>query len=250
MKGISAIIIAKNAEFLLADCLDSLDFCDEKVVVDGGSDDNTVALAKRMGAKVVKGSEVNFAEQRNIGMKEAKFDWLLYVDTDERITGELAKEIKLVISEPLGEVGAYTLTRQNFYFGNHAWPKQEHLERLFHKNMLIEWYGQVHESPRVKGKVGSLSSLLLHYTHRDIASMVAKTLVWSEIEAKLRFDAHHPPMVWWRFLRVIVTGFWDSYITQEGWKVGTVGLIESIYQSFSMFITYSRLWEMQQKKKH
>ena len=78
--------------------------------------------------------------------------------------------------------------------------------------------------------------------------MVNKTLEWSKIEAELRFNSNHPKMVWWRFPRVMTTAFLNSYVKQGGYKVGTVGIIESVYQSFSMFITYARLWEMQKKR--
>ena len=107
---------------------------------------------------------------------------------------------------------------------------------------------ELHESAKIKGTVGRLSGELLHFTHRNLDSMLQKTIEWSEIEAQLRINAHHPTMTWWRFLRVMLTAFYDSYIRQKGWKVGVVGIIEAMYQSFSMFITYARLWEMQQKK--
>ena len=143
---------------------------------------------------------------------------------------------------------AYKISRQNFYLGNHPWPKIEKLERLFEKSSLTEWYGTLHESPKVEGKIGDMDGLLLHYTHRDLSSMLAKTIIWSDAEARLRFDAHHPPMTWWRFPRVMLTAFWDSYIKQQGFKAGSMGLIESLYQAFSIFVTYAKLWELQQKK--
>jgi hypothetical protein len=99
----------------------------------------------------------------------------------------------------------------------------------------------------VKGKVGVLEGYLFHYTHQDLTSMVEKTIAWSEIEAELRYNANHPKMSWWRFFRVMLTAFFDSYVRQKGYKAGTAGLVESIYQSYSMFITYARLWEMQQE---
>jgi len=77
--------------------------------------------------------------------------------------------------------------------------------------------------------------------------MVAKTNEWSVVEARLRLDAHHPPVVWWRLVRVMITGFWESFVRNGGWRAGTVGFIESIYQGYSMFITYAKLWEMQVK---
>ena len=243
---LSAIIIAKNAEDLIVDCIESVEFADEIIVVDNNSTDRTADIGKRMGAKVIKEETDNFALQRNRGLKEAKGEWVLYIDTDERVTAAMKDEIlKTIVGN--SPFAAYRLTRQNFYLGHHPWPKQEHLERLFKRSHLKEWYGKLHESPRVEGKVGDLSSLLLHYTHRDLTSMLSKTIQWSQVEAQLRMDAHHPPMTWWRFFRVMGTGFYDSYIKQKGYKAGTVGLIESMYQAFSMFVTYARLWELQQK---
>jgi hypothetical protein len=152
------------------------------------------------------------------------------------------------VNQRKSEYQAYKIHRKNYYFGNHEWPFIESLERLFEKSSLKGWYGEVHETPKVEGKIGELKGFLLHYTHRDLTSMVDKTIVWSKIEAELRYKSHHPPMTWWRFPRVMFTAFYYSYIQQKGYKAGTVGIVESLYQSFSMFITYARLWEMQQKK--
>jgi hypothetical protein len=78
--------------------------------------------------------------------------------------------------------------------------------------------------------------------------MVAKTNEWSEYEARLRLNAKHPRLVAWRFIRVMMTAFTDSFIKSKGYRNGTYGFIEAIYQAFSMFITYAKLWELQQKK--
>jgi hypothetical protein len=120
---------------------------------------------------------------------------------------------------------------------------------LIKKDSLISWQGSLHESPQVSGKIGKLDSYVLHHTHRDLTSMLNKTNEWSDIEARLRFQSGHPQMIWWRFFRVTLTAFYNSYIRDEGWKVGVVGLIEGIYQAFSIFITYAKLWELQNKNK-
>lgn len=243
---LSAIIIAKNAEDIVKDCLESLAFCDEIILVDNGSTDDTVTIAKSCGATIVKGVDNNFAESRNIGLHHAKGKWVLYADTDERVSQQLAKNIQDAIK--LDAYVAYKLQRKNFYLGNHPWPTIEQPERLFLKSSLKEWYGKLHETPRVSGSIGLLDGYLLHFTHRDLESMLNKTTAWSKIEAQLRLDVNHPRVVWWRLLRVMLTGFFDSYIKQSGWKAGTAGFIESMYQSYSMFITYVTLWEMQKKK--
>ena len=247
MIKISAIVVAKNAEEMIADCLDSLSFCDEIVVIDNKSEDRTREISEKMGAKVFEHEFYDFSDMRNFGLKKASGEWILYVDSDERVTAALAADIKYKISNI--KYSAFRVKRKNFYFGDNEWPYTERLERLFKKDKLGGWYGKLHESPKVKGDIGDLEGYLLHYTHRDLSSMVQKTIEWSKIEAELRFKAGHPKMTWWRFPRVMLTSFFDSYIKQNGWKAGTVGLIESMYQSFSAFITYARLWEIQQKKK-
>lgn len=248
MKKISAIILTKNAEHLIGECLDSVAFCDEILVVDNGSTDKTVDIAKKKGAIVVQGIDNNFAENRNIGLKKSTGEWVLYIDSDERVSEQLKKSIISKIGND--EYVGYKVLRKNFYLGNHEWPKVEKLERLFLRSKLQKWVGRLHESPQVEGSIGLLEGYLLHYTHRDLESMLSKTIAWSKIEAQLRYDAHHPKIVWWRLIRVMLTGFWDSYVSQGGWKAGTMGFVESMYQAYSMFVTYATLWEMQKKIKN
>ena len=250
MNKISGVVITKNAEELIADCLDSLSFCDEIIIVDNKSEDRTVDIAKKMGCKVYECSSDDFSEMRNRGLQKANNEWILYVDADEKVTKELASNIKHQILNTDSQFSAFKLRRKNFYFGNHEWPYIEYLERLFKKDKLDEWYGKLHESPRVKGSIGELEGYLYHFTRRNLSVMLAKTIEWSRIEAELRYNKDHPKMTWWRFPRVMLTAFLEFYIRQGGWKVGTVGLIESMYQSFSIFITYARLWEMQKKLKN
>ena len=113
--------------------------------------------------------------------------------------------------------------------------------KIAHKNFPQE-YG-------IGGKIigSEIKSPILHLTHRNLYQMLEKTNEWSEYEAKLRFDSKHPKMSWWRFLRIMLTGFFKSYLLEKGYKNGTAGIIESIYQSFSMFITYAKLWEKQNR---
>lgn len=249
MKKLAVVVIAKNEEERIADCLSSVSFCDQIFVIDNNSTDNTTKIAKEMGAKIMSFASSDFSQLRNEALKVVDAEWILYIDADERVSETLAKEIEHTVSKE-NQYGGYRLLRTNFYLGNNRWPKQERLERLFRKSSLKKWYGTLHESPRVEGTIGDLQGELYHYTHRTLSEMVLKTLEWSKIEAKLRYDHNHPPVVWWRFPRVMATGFLDSYIRQGGWKVGTVGLIESMYQGFSMFMTYARLWELQQNRKH
>ena len=247
MNTISAVILAKNEEEMIKDCLHSVSFCDEIIVIDSGSDDKTVAIARENKAKIVVDRSDNFAQKRNLGLKHVTSDWVLYIDADERIDDQLREEIQKVVFTG-SDSGSFEVTRKNFYLGNNEWKHTEKILRVFNKSSLIEWKGELHESPVVKGEKGILDGFLNHYTHRTLSSMLAKTIKWSDTEAQLRYKNNHPRMTWWRFPRVILQAFYQSYIVQQGYKVGTVGVVESLYQSFSMFVTYAKLWELQQKK--
>lgn len=249
MNKISTIIIAKNAENLLADCLDSVSFSDEIILIDSGSTDRTREVAERFKAKVVEVKTDDFSEIRNLGLKKATGEFVFYIDVDERVDTVLEKEIINIKSKKIDDIqNSFFVQRKNYYLGSFEWPKIEKILRLFKKDKLKGWKGKLHESPIVEGESGTLNGYLLHFTHRDLTSMLDKTIKWSKTEAELRFYSNHPKMSWWRFPRVMITTFFNYYIKQGGYKVGTAGFVESMYQAFSIFITYARLWELQQKK--
>lgn len=252
MKGkkLSVIIIARNAEELIGDCLQSVKWADEIIMIDSGSTDKTTEIGKKFGAKVIEvsGKPINFSQWRNQGLKAAKGKWVFYLDSDERVTPGLKKEIKAVIKQ--GKGNAFAIPRRNFYLGKEvrhggAWP--DYVKRLFKKDKLEKWKGRLHEEPVFEGELGHLKEPMVHLTHRDLSSMVEKTRQWSMIEADLLYQAKHPPVTWWRILRIMLGEFWKRAVRQQGWRDGTVGWIEIVYQMFSRFITYARLWERQQK---
>ncbi len=247
---LSIVIIARNEAPRIAACIGALEDVGEIIVVDNGSQDDTTRVAKQAGAQVIPVTQEGFATLRNHAMRYVTGEWVLYVDADEIVTPTLRKAIADGIApHAKNAVAGYELYRKNYYLG-HPWPGGEWMLRLFRVAAFRGWEGELHETARVEGEVKRLEGELLHDTHRTLEEMVDKTNEWSETEAMLRLVAHHPPMTWWRMLRVTLTGFLHSYITLGGWRAGTVGWIESIYQGFSLFITYAKLWELQQKKSH
>lgn len=248
MSKLTAVIIAKNEEEMITEALQSLDFADEIMLINNSSTDKTKEIAEKYKAKVIEINTNDFSEMRNTALKHLTSEWILYLDADERIDKDLRENIKKVIREN-SDFAAYKLLRKNYYLGKNEWPKIEKIERLFKKESLKGWQGMVHESPKIDGKIGELSGFILHFTHRDLESMLDKTILWSQTEAMLRFNANHPKMTWWRFPRVMIGAFFDSYVLQRGFKAGPAGLIESMYQAFSMFITYAKLWELQQNER-
>lgn len=246
--NLTTIIITKNEEANIVDAIESVKFSNNIIVVDNDSKDRTVELAKRNGADVVIKKFDSFSKQREFVLKEIKSDWILYIDADERVTDELREDIEKIILNKDSK-DAYKIKRRNYYFGEHEWYFNENMERLFRIDSLKGWSGEIHESPVYVGEVGQLNGFLNHYTHKDLSSMLEKTIKWSDTEAKIRYEAKHPKMSWWRFPRVMLTTFFTYFIKQKGYKAGTAGLVECIYQSYSTFITYAKLWEMQMGQK-
>ncbi|MDO8515447.1 MAG: glycosyltransferase, partial [bacterium] len=151
---------------VLENCLKSLAFCDEIIVVDNGAPENVVQIAKKYTDKIFKSSDSSFAHRHNLGKEKASGDWLLYIDSDERVSKKLAEEI-----ENANNFDAYQIRRIDYRLGKN-FETNEFITRLFKKSKLINWTGDIHESSQVDGKTGKLSSPLYHLTHRDIFSMV------------------------------------------------------------------------------
>lgn len=251
---LSIIIIAGNEEKMIKPALESAEFADEIIVVLANSIDNTEKICRQYTKKIIKTKDEYgkyFAKWRNLGLKKAKSDWLFYLDADERIPIELKKELLRVTSYQLPVANYYAVPRANYYLGKrvkYGGSYPDYVKRLFLRAKLKKWQGGLHEEPIIKGEIGHLKNDLVHYTHRDLTSMLEKTINWSETEAQLLYEAGHPSMVAWRFMSVMFREFWNRGIKKQGFRDGTVGFIEVIYQVFSRFITYARLWEKQQKK--
>lgn len=249
--SISAVIIAKNEEQKIKDAIKSVSWCDEVLVIDTGSTDDTVPEARKLGANVfTDNTRMNYSAWRNRGLKEAHGDWILYIDADERATNELKDEILSKTQKEDSDVTAYAIPRKNFIFGKEfrwsgQWP--DYQKRLYRKSSLARWTGNLHEEPVFKGSMEHLKSPLLHLKHIKLSEMVDKTNEWSDIEAKLLFDAGHPPMNIPRFFSSLIREFWLRMIMQVAFLDGTLGVIYAVYQVFSKGVTYAKLWELQLK---
>ena len=176
-KKLSNIILTKNEEEVIADCLESLKgLGDEIIVVDAESSDRTTQIADHLGAKIITHKFLDFASQRNFGMSKALGDFVLYIDADEQLTPEFKGEVRQIIDkfDKSGSIGGYFLRRKTFYFGR-DWDFFDRVQRLFYKNNFKEWYGVVHETPKIKGTFGTISAPILHFTHRNLFQMLEKT---------------------------------------------------------------------------
>lgn len=247
---LSAVVITHNEQDWIENCLASVkNVADELIVVDDGSTDKTVELAKKAGAKVYQHKWEGFANQKNFALTKVSSDWVFFIDADERVSKELAKEMTDELENP--SANAFAIPRQNIFLGQKVrhggwWP--DYVTRLVKKDATTIWEGALHEVLKVSGEVKKLRGVLYHLSHRGITWMLTTSITYTEIEAKLRLEANHPKVTWWRLFRVMATEFWDRFIVSAGWRDGMVGVIESISQAYNMFLIYVHLWEMQQGK--
>jgi len=254
---LSIIVLVGNEVNLIGECLESCKFANENILVMA----NSTQKIKEISLKTIPKIRItetkdeynkNFSKWRNMGYKMATGKWILYVDADEVVTDELKKEIlEKVNSYELGVTSYYVIPRANHYLGKrvrygNSYP--DYVKRLYLRKDFGGYTGILHEEPVIRGEMGYLKNDLLHYTHRDLGSMLDKTNSWTDMEAQALFESNHPPVVWWRFPRMMMTKFWERAIKQQMWKDGTVGWISVIFEMFDTFVIYAKLYELQQKK--
>jgi glycosyltransferase involved in cell wall biosynthesis len=246
---ISVVVITNNEERIVEACFESVKWADELIVIDKGSSDKTVEIAKKYTDKIFIKKTDDFSEKRNYAMEKASGDWVLFVDSDERVLLPLRDEIIKLIEST--DKSAFAISRKNIIFGqavNYGPYKKDWMIRLLKKSQFETWVGKVHEYAKFKGEMGYTKNSLLHLTHRDLDQFILKSLEWSKIDAQLRMDANHPKMTKWRFFRILITEFYEQGIKRRGFFNGSVGVIDSVLQVFFLYMSYVRLWQLQQNK--
>lgn len=245
---ISAILIVKNEESKLRDCLKSIDWVDEIIFVNNDSIDRSVEIAKEFECRIFKYRDGTFPDRKNFGAKKARSKWLLFIDADERINSSLREELMSKIKSQMSKVSAYAIPRKNFILGREfkqSNQSPDYVIRLIKKDAFIGWEGTLHEQPKFRGELSYLKNPLIHLKHDNLHDMVIKTNVWSELEAKLMIEAYHPPMNIFRFLSAVLREFWLRFIKEKAFMDGSEGIIYGLYQIFSRFLSYAKLWEIQ-----
>jgi len=264
MFNITVVIHTFNEENNIEDCILSAKLLTNKIIlIDMESIDKTVEIAKSLNIPVFNFPKSNYVEPaREFGIKQAKTDWILILDADERITEELANEIKSVIgqsrlnrsesvksvtdSTDLTDSTYYKVPRRNIFAGvkwlRHGgwWP--DHQIRLINKKYFISWPKRIHSTPQIKGNFGYLKNPLIHYFHGDLSNMVKKTIIFEDIESELLYKTGKKTATK-TFFRKFLSELYRRLIKGLGFMDGTYGVIESIYQAFSKTITYLFLYE-------
>lgn len=250
MSSLSVIIITKNEQAHIADCLESVSFADEIIVLDSGSADDTCAIARRLGAQVYHTTHwPGFGKQKNKALNLATKDWVLSVDADERVPANLAAEIQGVLTQSEADADAYSVARMSCFgerWIKHSgwWP--DRLVRLFKRNKAYFKDVTVHESVVVDGKTKELNGYLLHYPYSSLEVLIDKTNHYSSAAA-LQLHERGKKI---RLAGIVAKAFWTFvriYIIRRGFLDGKEGFFLAGVAAAGSFFRYSKLWFLNRK---
>ena len=251
MVPLSAVLVTHNEQARLPAALESVRFCDEVVVVDDGSTDRTREIAAQAGARVVLNSPwPGFSAQRNRALEEARHDWVLTIDADERVTPSLREEIERVRAGGFTHAG-YRITRVAFYMGRWIrgtdWYPDWQL-RLFDRRRGRWGAALVHESAQVDGPVGRLRGELEHFPYSDLTSHVERINHYTTLWARAAFEAggRTSPLE-----LVFVPGFafLRNYLLRGGLRLGRAGYTVSRLNTYYTFLKLAKLAELQRTER-
>ena len=252
--NLSAVVITKNEEGNIKDCLDSLAFCDEVIVVDDYSNDDTVRIAKELGAQVYRRLlNYDFAGKRNFGLSKAKGKWVLFIDADERVSEALTSEIsnfsglakrsgagKFPISNGIN--GVY-FRRVDYMWGKlltHGEVGSTKLLRMAKKESGV-WKRRVHEYWDVDGETIKFKNPILHYPHPTLREFIKDISEFSTLHAQANIQEGKRATL----VKIIIWPlgkFLYNFIYQLGFLDGLRGFIVATVMSFHSFLAWSKLW--------
>jgi glycosyltransferase involved in cell wall biosynthesis len=237
---ISAIVLSHNNEDSIERTLRSVAWCGEIIVVDDFSADKTVYVAKKHNATVYQRHlSDDFAAQRNFGLMKAKGEWILFIDSDEVVSPDLAKEIQESLKI---DCAGFYLKRRDWLFGRrlrHGETGRVRLLRLAKKDAGI-WTRAVHEVWNVKGLIAELSHPIDHFPHPDVAQFIEEINTYSTINARYLFKKNVRVPAW-HIIAYPCAKFFMDYVWYLGFLDGTAGAVVAIMMSFHSFLTRAKL---------
>ena len=250
----AVIIITKNEQDNIRRCLDSLNWCNEIIVIDDYSTDNTLKIVRsiqklnaniRVFSRLLNG---DFAGQRNFALSKANSNWALFVDADETVSGSLKKEILQTLSnQETVKVNGYFLKRSDIFFGK-TLKYGETAALKFMRLARIRsglWQGRVHEEWNIEGRTGNLENHLIHTPHKNMAAFLNSINKYTDIVAQYWIEQGRKSDVW-QIIFYPLLKFISNYFFKLGFLDGTRGLIMSIMMSFHSFLVRGKVYLKQQ----
>jgi glycosyltransferase involved in cell wall biosynthesis len=238
---ITAAVIARDEERHIAACLEKMTWADERLVLDGGSADRTVELSQAAGARVEQRLFDDFARQRNAALALAENDWVLFVDADERVTDELAGEVRQTVES--AEHDGYCIPRFNYIFGkvirHSGWYPDYQMRLLDRRHACYDEAVPVHEVVRLaRGEPGYLRQHLVHYNYQTLGQFFRKQEQYSDFEARQLLAAGRPRAR--SLLSMPVREFARRYWQLRGYRDGGHGLLLSLLMAYFTFRRYQK----------
>jgi glycosyltransferase involved in cell wall biosynthesis len=247
MPSLTVLIPCKNERRHLAECIASVrPVADEILVADSGSTDGSLEIAKSLGCRVIERDYVNSANFKNWAIPQARYNWVLVVDADERVTPQLATEIRNAFAKD-PQHDAYQLRRDLYFLGhriNHCGVSDGFLVRLFRRDLCRYQKRRVHADVEVPGgKIGRLTHRLLHYTALDIDDFVAKQQRYSTWSALDAYDAGRRSTLAKMLLHAPLR-FLQLYFLKRGFLDGRAGLVVCGIMAYYTFLKDAKLWSL------
>lgn len=249
-KTLSCLVVARNEEAMLPDCLASLNFADQLVVVLDRTTDGSKAIAEKAGALVIEGAWESEGARRNTGIDACTGDWILEVDADERATPEVASEVRSHIRS--AKNGLYLIPIRNVIDGRevrHGWGAYNgaaSAPRLFSKGDKIWGPERVHPSLTTGPKHGSLKHGLIHLVDRDISDMIDRMNRYTDLMARDAVEKGTVPSLGAALRRIVSRG-WKSYIARKGYKEGYYGVALAFFAASYSLLIHLKAREIQDR---
>jgi glycosyltransferase involved in cell wall biosynthesis len=243
---LSVAIITNNEEENIRLCLQSVAFAAQIVLVDSGSTDATLSIARDFGCEIYSEEWQGFGPQKQSAIEKCHEPWILVLDADERITADAAVVIKKIVTDSDREEAGFSFPRKNYFQGRwikHAgwWP--DRIIRLFRKDAGRISTAVVHESVEVQGTIGDLDVAIEHYTESRLSKIIQKIDRYSTLGAHTAFKEGKKSSTGGAFLRAMVT-FVQDYFLRLGILDGMPGLTLAVTDSVNKFFKYAKLNEL------
>lgn len=245
---LSVVILTKNEEENIIDCIESVKFADEIIIIDDYSTDRTVELVEHLADPKIKifkyHLENNFSKARNYGLSKASCAWTLFIDADERVGKDLREEIlQELLNSDKHDIKGYSIPRRDFMWGKmleHGEVGHMKLLRLA-RSEAGKWIGKVHEEWRIEGDIVDLNNFIKHYPHQTVKEFLNDINSYTN----LRADELHTQRVrvsWFSIILYPFLKFVVNYFIKQGYKDGLAGFIHAIIMSFHSFLVRSKLY--------
>jgi glycosyltransferase involved in cell wall biosynthesis len=247
---ISAVIITLNEEHNIKDCLKTVKWADEIIIIDSESKDKTKEIASEFTDKIYSTETNDFASKRKLGIQKASNDWIFFLDADERVTPELKDEIlNLQENNQENNIEGYLINRKNFYLGKwvkHSGIYPDYHLRLFKKQNSIITNRPVHEGVEVKGPLQKLENHILHYSVNSLEGLVEKCDLYSSLQAK-EFLQNGKKVSKFSVFPKAFAMFLIVFFSRKGYKDKASGFFVGISYSLTNFLTSLKLLKLQKK---